>query len=73
MARGYSQSSVDPCLFIKDEVLCLIYVDDTIFFAKDQKLIDREITDLKRDFELTDEGEVDAFLGIDIKHEEMET
>ena len=46
LARGYKQSSVDPCLFIKDDVLCLIYVDDTIFFAKDQSLIDREITDL---------------------------
>ena len=71
LARGYTQSVVDTYLFIKDDVLCLIYVDDTIFFAKDQSLIDREITDLKQHFDLTDEGEVDAFLGIDINMRTM--
>ena len=70
LARGYTKSVVDTYFFIKDDILCLIYVDDTIFFAKDQSLIDREITDMKQDFDLTDEGEVDAFLGIDIKYED---
>ena len=56
LARRYKQSSFDPCLFIKDDVIRLIYVDDKIFFSKYQKPIDREITDLKRDFDLTDVG-----------------
>ena len=67
LKRGYRQSDVDPCLFIKDDVLCLIYVDNTIFFANDDKIIDREITDLKKDFNLTEKGDVDAFLGIQLE------
>ena len=52
---------IDPCLFFKENLICLIYVDDTIFFANDQSIMDNIIIDLKRDFELTDEGDVDSF------------
>jgi len=64
LARGFKQSLIDPCLFIKDDIICLIYVDDTIFFAKNQEIIDDMISNLKKDFDLTDEGDVDAFLGV---------
>jgi Reverse transcriptase (RNA-dependent DNA polymerase) len=26
-----SQEDLDPCLFISDKVICLVYVDDTLF------------------------------------------
>lgn len=63
-SRGFRQSEIDPCLFIKDDIICLIYVDDTIFFARDDETINAMISDLQRDFDLTDEGDVEAFLGI---------
>ena len=66
--RGFKPSEIDPCLYIKDDIICLVYVDDTIFFAKDEKVIDVMITDLQKDFDLTDEGDVEAFLGIKIEH-----
>ena len=28
---GFKQSKVDPCLYLKEDVICAIYVDDTIF------------------------------------------
>jgi len=33
--RGFQQSAVDPCLFMKDAMLCVVYVDDTIFAGPD--------------------------------------
>ena len=47
------------------QIICVIYVDDTIFFRKTNKAIDRENSSLKaQDFDLTDEGDINAFLGI---------
>ena len=65
---GFTQSKVDPCLYFKDDVICAIYVDDTIFWSPDDTKIDQTITELKAlNFDLTDEGEVDSFLGIKIE------
>ena len=44
---GFKQSDHDPCLFIKQHIMCVIYVDDTIFFSKDDKIIDTNINSLK--------------------------
>merc|ERR1719223_1526605 len=40
---GFIQSDHDPCLFMKDGIICVIYVDDTLFFAKDDSTIDSTI------------------------------
>jgi hypothetical protein len=72
--RGFTQSNVDPCLFMKHNMICLIYVDDTILTGPDLGEIEKLIKDLgvKSDdhlhtFELRDEGEVGDFLGIRIE------
>ena len=31
------QSELDPCLFIGDKVICICYVDDLLFWARDEK------------------------------------
>ena len=72
--RGWQQSVVDPCLFLKRGMICVVYVDDTIFATKDTADLDKEIAALgistseqQHTFALRDEGEVSAFLGIQIK------
>ena len=30
---GFTQSHADPCLFISENVICLVYVDDTLFYS----------------------------------------
>eukprot|EP00957_Ditylum_brightwellii_P139337 10619313-Ditylum_brightwellii.AAC.1 len=30
---GFNQSQHNPCLFISDKAICLVYVDDCLFFA----------------------------------------
>ena len=71
--RGWRPSDIDPCLFMKEKMICVIYVDDTIFSGPSQKEIESEVTSLGikqksevRPFEFRDEGEVSAFLGIKI-------
>ena len=45
-------------------MICLVYVDDCLFFAKDGSKIDAMIKDLQKTFAMTVEGDVSAFLGI---------
>jgi hypothetical protein len=41
--RGWQQSKVDPCLFMKPGMKCVVYVDDIIIGALDIPDINREI------------------------------
>ena len=72
--RGWTVSNIDPCLFMKRDMICVIYVDDTIFAGPNQRMIDEEITLLgmkqkheENPLEFRDEGELSAFLGIKIE------
>jgi hypothetical protein len=74
LERGFIQSQLDPCQFMKRDMIWLIYVDDTIIAGPDSAAIDREIHNLgvsndeqHHQFELRDEGEVGDFLGICIE------
>ena len=69
--RGFVQSKFDPCLFSNNKVICLVYVDDCLFFGKESKDIDAIIRDLqepedesKEKFLLNEEDDVAGFLGI---------
>ena len=31
--RGFKQLKLDPCLFLNGKVVCLIYVNDCLFYA----------------------------------------
>lgn len=43
---GYVQSAIDPCLFMKKGIICVCYVDDTIFAGADSKVLKHEIKNL---------------------------
>jgi len=38
-----SATDIDPCLFISDKVICLIYVDDTLFYSPKPEYVDEVI------------------------------
>ena len=73
LSRGFKSSVIDPCLYIKDGMLLLTYVDDCIIASPSMDRIDHFVHSMKtgpENFVLTDEGDVDKFLGIEItKHE----
>ena len=64
--RKFHQSPIDPCLFIRTDCIVIVYVDDTLIFAKDNNTIQSVIDSLSQDFELTDEGTMENFLGCNI-------
>jgi Reverse transcriptase (RNA-dependent DNA polymerase) len=59
---------VDRCLFISDKVICLVYVDDTLLYARDMKDIDDVIKALTKEHKMTLEvkDNVAGFLGVHI-------
>ena len=72
--RGFTRSEVDHCLFLKKDMMVVVYVDDTIICGPEAKEIEKLITDLgvgedehREVFELRDEGNVGDFLGIRIE------
>ena len=59
---------------MKEKMICVIYVDDTIFTGTNQEAIDKEIKLLgikqpnkDQQLEFRDEGELSAFLGMKIE------
>ena len=64
--RGCNQSKVNPCLFYKKDSIIVTCADGCIIFAKDHAKVQHIIKSLEDDFKLADEGDLSAYLGIDI-------
>jgi Reverse transcriptase (RNA-dependent DNA polymerase) len=69
---GFEQAKSDPCLFIhkKLKLMVLNYCDDQIWLSPDNALIEEYVGKLKAlgyDLTLEKEGDMFAFLGIDIR------
>ena len=71
---GIVTSKSDTSLFIYQKgqvtIYMLIYVDDIIVTSSSQKAITALLSDLKTDFALKDLGELNYFLGIEVRKEE---
>ncbi len=72
-ARNFVQSLVDPCLFYKNNPILIIYVDNCILMSPDSSLIDDFIKDMKSDYTLEDEGDINAYLGINVTRPTKDT
>ena len=51
----------------KSKIFCLVYIDNVIWVAPDQTQIDKVLESLKDELEMTVEGDIMAFLGINFK------
>ena len=66
--HGLKQSSLGPCLFIGKSIIALCYVDDILFYAREDSHIDDIIHLLKHDgIMIRKEGSAEGFLGVDVK------
>ena len=71
---GFKQSKVDECLFYKGKVLYALYTDDSILAGPDKHEIDQLINQIKGIcLDITDEGNVEDFLGVNIEQSEDST
>jgi hypothetical protein len=67
-SAGFTQQlDIDPCLFISDKVIMVLFVDDTLLFAKTNEDLTEALEKLKK-MELTLEVEdsAEGFLGVTI-------
>ena len=65
------QSKFDPCLFVGEKVMCIVYVDDLIFWARDEDDIHdlaMQLRDLGVDLEQEDDAA--GFLGVTLERDE---
>ena len=69
--RNFKPSDTDPCLYIGNSMVVLIYVDDCIIVRPSMQKIDAfvKLMEVSTEFfTLTDEGDIVKFLGIEINH-----
>jgi hypothetical protein len=63
---GFTQSSVDQCVFYRVTCVLLVYVDDTIILGPVKADIDQAIALVKTKFQLGEEGDLCDYLGIKV-------
>ena len=67
LARGFTESISDPCIFLSKTLIILVYVDDYILISKDGIAIPNFIKSLEsgsENFIFTDEGSLSSYLGV---------
>ena len=73
-AAGFTnQEEIDPCLFLSDKCIFLVYVDDTLFYSPKAEFIEEVIAKLKDlGMELEVKDSVAGFLGVHIERDERD-
>ena len=67
--RDFKPSDIDPCLYIGNGMITLMYVEDCIIVGPSMDRIDSFFKSMKtgkENFVLTDEGDINKLLGIEI-------
>jgi hypothetical protein len=66
---GLRQSDHDPCHFVREKVTAIVYVDDILFFAREDCEINNIISALqKKHVQIRREGTAEGFLGVALEH-----
>ena len=69
-AYRMEQSNLDPCLFIGEKVICVMYVDAMLFWAKDASDINALAIRLRDvGVYLEEEGDASGFLGVQMERD----
>jgi len=66
LAHGFKQSNHEPCLYLREDCIMIVYTDDCLIFAKENSTIDALIKTLNETYLLEDQGTVSDYLGIRI-------
>ena len=69
---GMKQSDFDPCLFIGESVMCIMYVDDLLFWSRDENDIHTLAMQLRDcGVDLEQEDDAAGFLGVTLERDEI--
>jgi hypothetical protein len=67
LSIGFVQSKVDECVFYHGNAIYVLYVDDSILAGPDPKELDAIVAKMKTVADLTVEGDLGDFLGVQIE------
>jgi hypothetical protein len=67
--HGFTASELSPCLYYRDDVIILTYVDDCLFFAKEKQQIDKVLEAIRTSsgLQFTIEDDAFTFFGVKLK------
>ena len=58
-------SEMDPCLFIREDCIIVLYVDDAIIFARDKATVTKIFKDLEDlDYKFSEDTSFSSYLGM---------
>ena len=60
---------MDECIFYKGKTIFFFYVDDGIIMGSDVDDIKAEIKLLGTKYDIEDKGEIEDYLGVNVKYE----
>lgn len=66
--RGFKASDIDPCIFIRHDMIIISYVDDCCLISFSKETIDEFLKDLgdgPENFVFTDDGDIKNYLGVE--------
>jgi len=66
MKLQFSQSDYDPCIYYLRNVIMGVYVDYCLVVTPTEAETLKVYEDLKAEFEVTNEGPIEAYLGVNI-------
>ena len=64
---GFRSSEMDPCLFIRSDCIIVLYVDDAILMARDDKTLDHVLQELSgKGYQFNRDGDFKSYLGVQL-------
>jgi len=64
ISEGFKQSQSDHCLYLKHDIIVLLWVDDLIIASSNMSLMNKFKQSLCQNFRMTDLGKLNWFLGM---------
>ena len=67
---GFTRSKIDECVYYRNGTIFLLYVDDGILAGPSKEEIDLVIKQLQERYNVTDEGDLTDYLGVNVTFKE---
>lgn len=67
---GFEQSAVEECVFYRGKMIYVLYTDDSILAGPDENGINQTIEEMQAILDMTVEGDLSDFLGVNIERKE---
>jgi hypothetical protein len=64
----FKQNAVDKCLFIRNNFIIIVYVDDCLLFSQSHSVLDEMIKFFNTYFKITLSSSIVTYLGLEVTH-----